>query len=124
MDLQELLNQAWETKKEGNLQKALNLYNQAFDILIKEAIEYSHNSGNTVIDDEKTRKILPSYFTKSKEYLKRDKVAAVISNNIGTIFAELNDFENAEKFFHQSIDLTPDNKDYQDPYIALEELKK
>lgn len=124
MKLQELLNQAWQQKKEGNLEKALNLYNQAFDILIKEANEYAHNFGNTVIDDEKTRKILPAHFSKSQEYLKKDKVAAVISNNLGTIFAELNDFESAEKFFHQAIDLTPNNENYQDPHIALRELKK
>ncbi|MDP3882534.1 MAG: tetratricopeptide repeat protein [Candidatus Staskawiczbacteria bacterium] len=124
MDLQKLLNQAWETKKAGNLQQALNLYNQAFDILISEATQYAHNSGNTTIDDGATRKILPSHFSKSKEYLKKDKVAAIISNNMGTIFAELKDYENAEKFFHQSIDLTPNGEKYKDPYIALEEIKK
>jgi tetratricopeptide (TPR) repeat protein len=124
MELQELLNQAWQLKKEGDLKMALNLYNQAFDTLIKETSNYAHDSGDTVIDDEKSRKILPAYFSKSKEYLKRDKVAAVISNNMGTIFAELGDFESAEKFFHQAIDLTPNNENYQDPHIALQELKK
>lgn len=123
MDLQELLNQAWVLKKEGNLQKALSLYSQAFDILVKEATEYAHNSRNTVIDDEKTRKILPIYFSKSKEYLKKDKVAAIISNNMGTIFAELKDFKSAEKFFYQSINLTPNNEYYKDPHIALKSLK-
>lgn len=124
MTLQELLNSAWETKKEGDLLKALNLYNQAFDIIIKEASEYAHNSGDTIIDEGKTRKILPSHFTKVQEYLRKDKVAAVISNNMGTIFAQLDDFKSAEEFFHQAIELTPDNENFQDPHIGLREIQR
>ncbi len=63
-------------------------------------------------------------FEECEKYLKRDKVAAVISNNIGVIFAELGDYKNAEKFFNQAIKLAPDEVDYKEPQKNLEELKK
>lgn len=128
MDLQELLNRAWDLKKNGEKLEALKLYNQAFDILSKEAQRFAHDSGGTYEDAEengdKVRKILPKFFDKAKEYLKRDKVAAVISNNMGTIFAELGDNEGAKKMFEQAIELTPDREDYTDPKIGLAELRK
>lgn len=128
MDIQKLLDDAWIIKKDGNLTEALKLYNQAFDILIEEARAYARKSGQTIVDFEENgkqiRQILPAHFDKSKEYLKQDKVAAVISNNMGTVWAELGEFETAKKFFNQAIELTPDGMVYQDPHIALEELKK
>lgn len=128
MNLQELLNRAWELKKSGERLEALKLYSQSFDILSKEAQKYAHNSEGTYEDieenGENVRKISTKFFDKAKEYLKRDKVAAVISNNMGTILAELSDYEGAKKMFEQAIELTPDNMEYPDPKIGLGELEK
>ncbi len=67
---------------------------------------------------------MPKLFEECEKYLKRDEVAAVISNNIGVIFAELGDYKNAEKFFNQAIELAPDEVDYKEPQKNLEGLKK
>ena len=128
MNSQELVNKAWSFKKEGKYAEALKFYSQAFDILISEASAYAHSQEGIFVDKEenkkKVRAILPKHLDKVKEYLKHDKVACTVSNNMAVIFAEMGDNESAKKFFHQSIDLTPDNIDYPDPKIGLEELKK
>ena len=128
MDLQELLNKAWKLKKKSEKLEALKLYNQAFDILSKEAQQHAHDSEGAYEDiekrGEKIRKILPKFFNKVREYLKRNKIAAVISNNMGTIFAKLGDYENAKKMFEQAIELTPDGENYPDPKTGLQELEK
>ncbi len=40
MELQELINKAKEIKQKGALKAALNYYNEAFDVLIREADDY------------------------------------------------------------------------------------
>ncbi len=128
MDLQKILNKARELKKKGEKVEALKLYSQAFDILSKEAQEYAHNSKESYEDIEENgesiRRILPEWFDKAKEYLKRDKTAAVISNNMATILGELGDYEGARKMFEQAVELTPDGENYPNPRLGLEELKK
>lgn len=124
MKLQEFINKAREAKQKGALRDSLNYYNEAFNMLIREADEYAHKQGGTFIDEGDTRKIMPKLFEESKNYLKRDKVSAVISNNMGVIFAQLRDYETAERFFKQAIELTPDAVEYKDPQRNLEELKK
>ncbi len=124
MDLQELINNAREATHNGELRKALDYYNQAFDLLVKESSEYVSKKDGVSDDIGETRLINPKYFDESKSYLKRDKTAAVISNNMGVIFAKLTDYEAAEKFFTQAIELTPDDYDYSDPVIGFSELKK
>ena len=128
MDLQNLLNRASDSKKKGEFIEALKFYSRAFDILISEASSYSHSKGDSFLDSEengkKISKVLPKHFEYSKEYLKKNNIAAVISNNMGTILAEMSDFEGAKKMFEQAIELTPDREDYSDPKIGLKELKK
>lgn len=124
MELQELITKAWNFKKEGKRAKALKLYSRAFNVLTQEAIKYTCGFDDVIKDKGSTRKILPKYFEKSKEYLKQSDVACKISNNMGTILAELGDIEGAKRMFEQAIDLTPEGIDYQHPKIGLKELKK
>jgi tetratricopeptide (TPR) repeat protein len=122
-ELQLLINDAWKLKKENNLLQALDYYNDAFDILVQDANEYANKHGNPYKDQGDTRMVLPSHFDLTKKHLKGDKLACTISNNMGTIFAELGDEKTAKEMFQQAIELTPDNLEYNDPKIALEELK-
>lgn len=128
MDLQQLVNQAQELKKKGDLYEALKCYSKAFDMIVDEAGDYARSTGpthiDTVKDGKKIRTILPSLLEKTKEFLVKDKTAAIISNNMGTIFAELNYIEEAKASFLQAIELTPGNEKYEDPHIALDELSK
>ena len=124
MDLQELINKAWELKKQGNLAGALSAYDSIYDMLISEANKYARNVEGAFVDIGKTRSIAPKFFNESKNYLKRERVACVVANNMGTIFVELGNFEKAKKMFGDAIEFTPDDFSYKDPHIALEQLNK
>lgn len=121
-ELQLLLSDAWVLKKEGKYTQALDYYSEVFDILIQDASEYANKHGNPYKDQGDTRFILPSYFDLSKKYLKGDKLACTISNNMGVIFAELGMKKAAKEMFEQAINLTPEGMEYKDPKIGLEEL--
>jgi len=123
MDLQIKINEAWKLKKDGKKVEALKRYNEIFNALCQEPTEYAKKFKETTQDDDDTRKILPKYFEKALEYLRRDDIACKISNNMGTILAELGDIDGARKMFEQAVDLTPDDTNYPDPRVGLEELK-
>lgn len=124
MNLQDLINKAWDLKKEGKLIETLDFYNKAYDILIRESVDYAKNFGGSEINEGKTRKVMPQFFNKADEYLKKDNVVCTILNNMGVIFAELGDKETAKKYFQESIKFTPENFDYSNPHIGLKELVK
>jgi len=124
MDLQVFINKVQELKYEGKLQEALACYSNAFDLLTKEAHEYAKNIEGSIVDVGKLRTITSKLFDEVNRYFKKDKTASIISNNMGTILAEIGDIKGARRMFMQTIELTPDKMDYSDPKIGLEELKK
>lgn len=128
MDLQKLVDEAWTLKKSGKLTEALGLYSQAFDVLVSEASANARMQEGTFEDNEENgksvRKVLPKHFGEAKRYLKQDKTAAVLSNNMAVIFAELDDRKAAKDFFEQAIDLTPEGEEYTEPKMGLLELEK
>lgn len=128
MELQELLNKASDLKKSGKHAEAFKMYSAAFDILVKEANAYAGSFENigyeTVEDGKKVWTDTPAFFEKAKEYMKRDKNAAVISNNMGVILAELGNLKGAKGWFEQAVELTPDHLNYPDPQINLKSLEK
>lgn len=124
IDLQAMLTKAWNLKLEGRMEEALKIYSKAFDVLNKEAMDYARSSKSAVQDEGNTRKLLPKYFEKAKEYHKRNDASCKISNNMGVIFAEIGDIEAARRMFEQAIEFTPDGMDYPEPKIGLRELDK
>lgn len=128
MDLQELLNKASDLKKNSKHSEAFKMYSAAFDILVKEANSYASSFENigyeTIEEGKRTWTDTPAFFDKAKEYMKRDKTATVISNNMGVILAELGDLDNAKEWFRQAMELIPDHMDYPDPQINLKNLEK
>lgn len=126
MDLQELLHKASDLKKSGNRVDAFKMYSEAFDVLVKEANTYAgsfENTGHESIEDgQKVWTDTPAFFEKAEEYMKRDKTAAIITNSMGVILAELGDAEGAKKWFEQAVELTPDRVDYPDPIINLKNV--
>lgn len=87
-----------------------------------QALSYAHSKGG-VIDEGGTRKVLPKNFKLVQEYLKQGEDVAMILNNMGTICAELKDFEKAKQYFSEAIELIPDGSGYKDPYLGLEAIK-
>ena len=120
--MQQKFNQAWEYKKEGKLTDAMKLYDELYEQLIKESCNYARSFEGSEIDEDNTRKVMPKFFNKADEYLKRDKLACTILNNMGVIFAEIGDKESARRYFEESIKHIPDGLDYQNPIIGLNNL--
>ena len=123
MDRQERINKAWELKKVGNFAEALELYKALHDELVDEAGEHARQIPGTRIDEGDTRKIMPSLFTETEKYLRKDNVLCTILNNMGVIYAETGDKESARRCFEDSIKFTPEGEDYPNPKIGLENLK-
>lgn len=127
MNLPDLLNKASDLKKKGKRVDAFKMYSEAFDVLVKEASTHAGSFENTgyesIEDGQKIWTDTPAFFEKAEEYMKRDKTAAVISNNMGVILAELGDAKGAKKWFKQAVELTPNQVDYPDPTINLKNVE-
>ncbi len=121
-EIQGLVNKAKELKDSGKYQEALMCYSDTMDLLIKEASDYAHKQEGTVVDVGTVRSITPKLFEESRKFLKQDITAAIISNNMGSLYARLGDIENAKKMFEDAIDLTPEGQEYNDPKIGLDEI--
>jgi len=121
--IQRALNKAWEYKKTGKYAKALKIYDKIYNALIKKAADHTRKIDGTVIDEGTTRKIIMEYFKEADKSLKQDNVACTILNNMGVIFAELGDKKTAKKYFEESVKLTPERLNYQDPLIGLKNLE-
>lgn len=123
MDFQEKITKAWELKKEGSFAEALKLYKELHDELVDEASEHARQIPGTRIDEGDTRKIMPSLFTESEKYLRKDNVFSTILNNMGVIYGEAGDKESARRCFEDSIKFTPEGVDYPNPKTGLKELE-
>ena len=123
MDTVELfIKQAMEHKKNNNLVDAISAYSEAMDYLIMEARNFAQKKVGYIDEGEK-RTITQEYFDAVKSYLRRDKNASHISNNMGVLYARLDDFENAKKLFEEAIDSYPEGEIYQEAIKNLEEVK-
>lgn len=123
MELNELLEKAYEQRNSEKFKESLESYNEAFDLLVKEAAEHAKKSC-PVFESNEEKEISPKYLKMFNDYLKKDKRACIISNNMGVLFAQMGEKASAKIFFEQAIDLTPEGEKYDDPYIGLEVLDK
>ncbi len=121
-NIQALVNKAQNLKDSGKYQEALMCYSDTMDLLVEEANEYARNQEGTQVDIGSLRSITPRFFDESRKFLKQDMTAAIISNNMGSLYARLGDKENAEKMFKDAIDLTTEGQEYTDPKTGLKEI--
>jgi tetratricopeptide (TPR) repeat protein len=75
-------------------------------------------------DNEKTRYVLPNFIHTFADCLTWNNIYATYLNNIGVAYAETGDYENARKYFKESIAFIPSGTDYPNPTIGLKELDK
>lgn len=115
------INKAVEHKNKGRLPEAIEAYSEAFDFLLMEAKNFAQKNVG-YIDNGETRSVPKEYFDAIQNYLRRDENAARISNNGGVLFAQMGDYETAEKWFQQAIELHPEGQ-YQEASQNLENLK-
>lgn len=110
---QQKFDSAWGLKKERKYEEAMALYSELYEQLIRDAFDYTGKPTESEKEDEE----------RINNYLKGDKLACTILNNMAVILAETGNKEGAKKYFELSIKLTPDNLDYQNPIIGLKELE-
>ena len=122
-ELQQLLNDAANARKQGDIPTSARLYNQAYEALVSEAAEYARNQPEAVSDEDDVRRVLPAYFAHADAYLKRDKLACTIANNLGVAFADMGDLINAREMFVEAIRLTPEGIEYQEPCTNLTNIE-
>lgn len=69
------------------------------------------------------RYFLPAYFSAFYEALKSELLYSIIVNNVGSVFAEMKDQDQALKCFKESIEFIPYGTQYDDPYIGVKEIE-
>ena len=121
-ELSEIISMAAAYGREGDFGKAIDRFSRALDIIVVRAKEYAQKNGPMAVDPESG--VDPAYMARFHEYLKRDKIASVVSNDMALIFARMGNCSSARIFFEQAIDLTPVGVAYDDPHVGLEMLKK
>jgi len=89
----------------------------------KKIVEQNPYMGVAFYDKDGTRYLLPAYFAAFSNALRSDILYSNIVNNIGTLFAETRETEEAKKCFLEAINFTPDGVDYPNPKIGLKELE-
>ena len=121
-ELSEIISEAAVYGREGDFGKAIYRFSRALDIVVARAKEYAQKDETAAVDPESG--IDPAYMARFCEYLKRDKTASVVSNDMALLFARMGNCSSARIFFEQAIDLTPAGVVYDDPHVGLEMLKK
>jgi uncharacterized protein HemY len=123
------MNEVWKlmdhaaTLKERDSQQALEGYNDAFNLLIDMAGKYAVEKESAVTTDmQELRSRAEVLFQHSKEYLKRDSTASTILNEMGALFMDMGEYDNAKQKFMESIEYIPDGEDYSEPADNLERL--
>ncbi|MCU0652631.1 MAG: hypothetical protein MUD10_00015 [Candidatus Pacebacteria bacterium] len=119
-----LMEEAARFEQAGELEKSLNAYSRALDVLVDEARAAAEKSEPAVADAIVGKGVISEqYLAKFNNYLKKDYRAAAVSNAMGMIFAKMGNKPSARDFFEQAIDLTPPGEVYDDPHIGMEMLK-
>ncbi|PIT94307.1 hypothetical protein COT98_04320 [Candidatus Falkowbacteria bacterium CG10_big_fil_rev_8_21_14_0_10_39_9] len=89
----------------------------------KKIVEQNPYMGVAFYDKDGARYLLPAYFAAFSNALRSDILYSNIVNNIGTLFAETREIEEAKKCFLEAIDFTPQEMKFDNPHINLENLK-
>lgn len=75
-------------------------------------------------DKEMNRYLLPAYFSSFYIALKSNIHYSNVVNNIGVLYSEIGDTEEAKKCYKESIRFIPKNTEYKNPFVNLEHLDK
>ncbi len=114
---------AHEEHLQGKLELALSCYSDIFELLSEEADKQASAADGTRVQvGSLTVATTLLSEAKKKQYLRRDNLAAIVSNKIGVIYAELGQEEDALHWLRQAIELTPDGEDYPEPQDNLKHL--
>ena len=113
-------------KKKDDIQKAIEIYNHAAQVLMSNIFEELKKEGQDVLDkvpdDEKAAIVNMEVFNLVPAKLKQDNLYCILQNNLGTCYAELGQYDEARKAYSEAIAFTPDGMNYQDPIMALRQL--
>lgn len=114
-------------KMSGENHKALEWYSRAAECIVSAVTDEVYKDKEKcyryeIVDGEKTCVILPYTLEKTHEMLCSDPMYAVIKNNMGVCFIELDDINAAQGQFRKSIEFIPEGYNYPEPYRNLESI--
>ena len=120
-EMETLVEAAFQLEQQGEKEEALITLSKAFDLLIEEAAVYAR-SQETTTDIEVLRARAPQLLENSNKFLQQNLKAAMILNNMGLLFMELEQFDAAKQKFEESINLTPVEENYSEPQNNIQTL--
>ena len=88
----------------------------------KNILEQNPLMGFAIYDKDGARYLLPAYFASFSNALRSNILYSNIVNNIGTLFAETGEVEEAKKCFLEAIDFIPSGVKFDNPHIGLDNL--
>src|SRR3989344_7329893 len=88
----------------------------------KKILEQNPLMGFAIYDKDGARYLLPAYFASFSNALRSNILYSNIVNNIGTLFAETGEIEEAKKCFLEAIDFIPSGVKFDNPHIGLDNL--
>lgn len=121
-DLEQLLETALVLEKQGDKEESLIVLSQAFDSIIDKAGAYARAQESSTTDLEALRAIAPRLIEHSNTYLRTNLTAAMILNNMGLLFMELQQYEAALQKFEEAVRLTPLDTEYDDPTDNIQQV--
>lgn len=120
-EMETLVEAAFQLEQQGEKEEALLTLSKAFDLLIDQAGIYARTQ-ETATDLDVLRARAPQLIENSNKFLRQNLTAAMLLNNMGMLFMELEQFDAAKQKFEESINLTPQTEEYADPHNNLQAL--
>jgi tetratricopeptide (TPR) repeat protein len=116
-------------KADGNLNKALEVYEEGINKLFDRAIKIiSEDEKKYMFETEDEGKrvlnVTPDALGRMKHLCRLDVTFAALRNNMGTCLAELGDIGTARQMFLESIEFTPGGLRYDHPLHNLESIRE
>lgn len=113
--MEQLLETALALEKQGEKEESLVVLSRAFDVLIDQAGIYARAQESATTDIEELRALAPRLIEHSNTFLRANVTAAMILNNMGLLFTELEQHDAALQKFEEAVRLTPPDTEYDDP---------
>lgn len=113
-----------QAEKIGDLNEALEAFNQAFNLLIDQASQFALEQIGPLEDKEELRKFSSVLLQYSRDYLSRDLLASTILNEMGILFEAMEELINAKQKFSEAMEYIPQGLSYDEPKDNLARLEQ
>lgn len=129
-EIEKLIEESLELRKNNLKEDALIALSKAFDLLVDESAIYAKKQEGAQTEND-LRLVEAKLISHSNDFLKKNLSSAMILNNMGILFSELEQYDAALQKFEESIHLIPEGQEYGEPFenrdstiLKLQEMYK